>query len=137
FWPIECGRHDIAFGIYNSAGHCSLIARCPRRQSSEAGVEMKGEERGNFWLEQIKGRARPRINLEQLKCISIEDKIGAVQTNYRHHGIEPLHCGGHGLLHSVSKRRRSDGSAIAVRMSCRRRRPLCTKPEHQYAAGIA
>src|SRR5262249_27778719 len=82
FWPIECRRrHDIAFGIYNSAGHCRLIARCPRRQSSEAGVEMKSEERGTFWLEQIKGRARSRINLEQLKCISIEDKIGAVQTN--------------------------------------------------------
>src|SRR5262245_18387167 len=67
FWPIECGRrHDIAFGIYSRAGHCSLIARCPRRQISEAGVEMKSEERGTFWLDQINGRARTRINLVQL-----------------------------------------------------------------------
>src|SRR5262245_58703740 len=98
---------------------------------------MKGEQRGTFRLEQVKSCAGPRINLKQLKSISVEDKIGTVQTNERHDGIQPLERCDHGLLHTLGNRRGPSSSAIAEGIARCRRRPLRAESEHQYVAAIA
>ena len=87
-------------------------------------------------LENIERRSRPRIDLQQLEPVSVDEKIRAVQADQRHFRDEPLHGGDHRVRRVGRKRGRLDGAAVAEWLARRRRRPLRAEAENHGAPAV-